>query len=95
MEKKIPDATTLIEINQYNTDKQNLRKKIGHLDKKIPYTSGLVSTTVLNTKINDVEKKIPNTSGLVTTTVLNTKISEVENKIPNHDNILLPLNLIC
>ena len=54
-----------------------------------------MSTTVLNTKITDVEKKIPNTSGLVTTTVLNTKISEVENKIPNHDNILLPLNLIC
>ena len=26
-EKKIPDATTLIHINQYNTDKQNLEKK--------------------------------------------------------------------
>ena len=29
LEKKIPDATTLIHINQYNTDKQNLEKKIG------------------------------------------------------------------
>ena len=27
LEKKIPDATTLIQINQYNTDKQNLEKK--------------------------------------------------------------------
>ena len=25
LEKKIPDATTLIHINQYNTDKQNRR----------------------------------------------------------------------
>ena len=29
LEKKIPDATTLIHINQENTDKQNLKKKIG------------------------------------------------------------------
>ena len=34
LEKKFPDATTLIHINQYNTDKQNLEKKIGDLDKK-------------------------------------------------------------
>ena len=34
LEKKIPDATTLIHINQYNTDKQNLNKKIGDVDKK-------------------------------------------------------------
>ena len=27
LDKKIPDATTLIHINQYNTDKQNLEKK--------------------------------------------------------------------
>ena len=27
LENKIPDATTLIHINQYNTDKQNLEKK--------------------------------------------------------------------
>ena len=33
LEKKIPDATTLININQYNTDKQNLDKKIGDVDK--------------------------------------------------------------
>ena len=29
LEKKIPDGTTLIHINQYNTDKQNSEKKIG------------------------------------------------------------------
>ena len=27
LEKKIPDATTLIHINQYNIEKQNLEKK--------------------------------------------------------------------
>ena len=27
LEKKIPDATTLTHINQYNTDKQYLEKK--------------------------------------------------------------------
>ena len=52
---------------------------------KIPGTSGLVTTTVLNTKISEVENKIPNISSLVTTTVLSTKISGVENKI--HANI--------
>ena len=34
LEKKIPDATTLIHINQYNRDKQILVKKIGDVDKK-------------------------------------------------------------
>ena len=32
LEKKILDATTLIHVNQYNTDKQNLGKKIGDVD---------------------------------------------------------------
>ena len=27
LDKKIPDATTLIHIDQYNTDKQDLEKK--------------------------------------------------------------------
>ena len=31
---KIPDATALIHINQYNTDKQNLEKKNGDVDKE-------------------------------------------------------------
>ena len=41
----------------------------------MPDTSGLVTTTVLNTKISKVQNKIPNTCSLVTTTVLNTKVS--------------------
>ena len=88
-EKKITDATTLIHINQYNTNKQNLEKKIGDVDKKTSDTSdtsGLVTTTVLSTKISEVENKISNISSLVTTTVLSSKISEVENKIPHHAN---------
>ena len=83
LDKKIPDATTVIHINQYNTDKQNFEKKIGDVDKN-PHTSGLVPTTVLNTKICEVENKIPNTSSLVTTNVLNTKISQVEDEIPDN-----------
>ena len=48
---------------------------MGDVDKKIPDTSRLLTTTVLNTKINEVENKISNTSNLVTSTVLSTKIS--------------------
>ena len=33
LEKKIPDETTLIHINQYNTDKKNFEKKIGDVEK--------------------------------------------------------------
>ena len=34
LEKKIPDATTSIYINQYTTDKQNLEKKLDMLTRK-------------------------------------------------------------
>ena len=34
LEKKIPDATTPIYINQYTTDKQNLEKKLDMLIRK-------------------------------------------------------------
>ena len=54
------------------------------LIKKTPDTSGLVTTTLVNTKIGEAKNKIPDTSCLVTTTVFNTKIGEVENKIPYH-----------
>ena len=37
LENKIPDATTLIYINQYNTDKQNLEKKLEMLIKNTRY----------------------------------------------------------
>ena len=34
LEQKITDAATLIQINQYNTDKQKLKKEIENVDKK-------------------------------------------------------------
>ena len=34
LEKKILVTTALIHINQYKTDKQNLEKKLGDVDKK-------------------------------------------------------------
>ena len=37
LDKEIPDATALIHINQYNTDKQNLEETIGDVDKKNRY----------------------------------------------------------
>ena len=45
------DVTTLIHINQYRTDKQNLEKKNWKYWWKIPAFCGLVTTTVLNTNI--------------------------------------------
>ena len=63
LEKKIPDGTTLIHVNRYNTDKQNLDKKNGDVDKNIWTRSDLVNTSVLSTKISEVEHKIPSVSG--------------------------------
>ena len=65
LEKRIPDAATSVYINQCNTGKQNLEKIIGNVNEKIPYTSGLVTTTVLNTKTSEVENKITSAGGLV------------------------------
>ena len=62
LEQKILDATTLIRINQYNSDKQNLERKNGDVDQKIPNTSSLVTTIVLNAKISEAENKIPDNS---------------------------------
>ena len=57
LEKIIPDATTLIHISQYNTNKQNLEKKILDVRRKIPDTYGLVITTALNTEISKIRTK--------------------------------------
>ena len=58
LDKKIPDATTLIHINHYNKDKQNLEKKLKmSIKKNFSDFSGLVTTTVPNTKISKVKKK--------------------------------------
>ena len=66
LDKKIPHASTIIHINQYNTDNQILEKNVRDFDKKIRDTSGLV-TTVLNTKLSEAENKIQDTSSLVIT----------------------------
>ena len=85
LEKKNPDAITLIHLNQYN--KWSLVKKSGNDDEKIPDVIGLLTITVRNTKVCEVENKMWDTIGylwlLVTTTVLNTKIRDIENKIPD------------
>ena len=56
--------------------------------KIIPDTSGLVTTTVLNTKNSEVENKIPDTGSLATATALNTKISKVENELPDNSKYI-------
>ena len=71
----------MIHINQYKTDKQNLEKKIGDVDKKIPDVNGLVTATFLITEIGEVESKIPYKSGLVTTTVVTTKFLIILNTL--------------
>ena len=50
LEKEYPDVTSLIDIIQCITDKQNLEKKMEMLIKKIQGTSGLMTATVLNKK---------------------------------------------
>ena len=47
---------------------------------KIPDTSGLVTTTVLNTKIGEVENKIPVVRGLVKKTDYDAKIKDIKKK---------------
>ena len=58
LEKKIPDVTTLIQMNWHNIGKQNLEKKIGDVDKKITDASGLVTKFFLIIKISPVENEM-------------------------------------
>ena len=51
LENKLPDASTSIQTNQCNSDKQNSKKINGDAENKIPDVSGLWTTTVLNTKL--------------------------------------------
>ena len=63
---KIPDATTLIRRNQYNTHQQTLEKqKIGDVNKKMSSICRILTATVSITKISEVENKMHNTSSLV------------------------------
>ena len=43
LEKKIIESSALLQASQYNTDKQNLEKRIVDVDKKIFDVSGLVT----------------------------------------------------
>ena len=65
---------------------------MGDVDKKVPNTNGLVTTTFLHTKIS---KLITKYQILVTTTVLNTKISEVGNKIPDKSKYIATQEFCC
>ena len=48
----------LIHMNQYNTDKQNLEKKIRDVDKNISGVRGLVTTLLfLMQKLEELKKK--------------------------------------
>ena len=47
--------TTIIHINQYNTEKQNFEKNIRDVYKKMPDVSGLVTTTISEVK-NELKK---------------------------------------
>ena len=71
LERKILDVTTVIHINQYNTDKQNLEEKIGDVDEKVADASGLQTKTILNTKISEAEDKILNHEKYITTPEFN------------------------
>ena len=62
---KISRTTRLNNKSQYDPDKQNLKKKIVDVDKKILDASGSVKKTDYNTKITEIEIKIPDNSDLV------------------------------
>ena len=84
LRKKIPDATTLIYVNQYNTDNEVMQlRKLSDVvaQKKIPDVTTLIYVNQYNTDKRQCWQKIPVTSSLVTATVLNTKISEFEKQI--------------
>ena len=80
--------TTLIHINQYNTDKQNLEKNLGDVDKKIPDVSGLVTATVLNTKIGEFENKIPDHAEYITTQEFNKLTENFENFLQDQNKLI-------
>ena len=78
--KKILDVTTLIHINQHNSDKQILNKKVGAVQKKLLDLIGLMTTTVLDAKLKAVDCKIPELGGLAKKTDYDAKILEIDGK---------------
>ena len=80
LENKVPDGSTSIQKNQYNTDKWSLEKTIGDIENKTLNVSCWVNSTVLDTKIGDVEKQISDTNGLVLLLVLIQKLVKLRIK---------------
>ena len=69
---------------RYDTDKQNLEKKISDADKNVRGTSGLVKKVEQNAKIIEIESKIPSISGLATSSAS----AAVENKVPDVSSLV-------
>ena len=76
--KEVPHASSLIQTNRYNTDKENLEEKTRNVENKISDVNGLVTTATLNTKAGETESKIPDISDLVKNTVYDIKISKIQ-----------------
>ena len=75
LEVKIPSTTALINKSQYDTNKQNLKKRIGDFDNT--NATGLVNK--LDLELGEIENKIPSGTGLVKKTDCDTLIVEIEN----------------
>ena len=88
LDKKLSNASTLIQINQCNTGKQNLAKKIGDVDKEILGARGLVNN---DAKILEIKGKYINTSDYIkfTSDIHDAKIKQ--NRISQQILILLIL----
>ena len=54
IEGKISSTETFINESKYNTDKQNLEKKMSIFIKQIPYATDLVKTTDNDIKIREI-----------------------------------------
>ena len=88
LDKKLSNASTLIHINQCNTGKQNLAKKIGEVDKEILGARGLVNN---DAKILEIKGKYINTSDYIkfTSDIHDAKIKQ--NRISQQILILIIL----
>ena len=73
------DTTRFVLKTTYDTNKQDLEKKISDAEKKIPNRNDLAKKTDLNAKITEIESKIPSITCLATISAL----TAVENKIPD------------
>ena len=91
---KVLSTSELVFTTYYNSDKQNLEKKIESIDKKIRNNNGIVTNTDLNTKLTnviDIENKLSGISYLATKTAQNMKDTDIGNKMP-HTNSFIAIN---